>query len=95
MRYEWDNGKAALNLRKHNVDFIDAIAAIEDPNRIEELDTRFDYGEDRTQIIGMSGESVLFVITALRDDDTCRIISARRATRHEQEWYYAGDSQAW
>jgi uncharacterized DUF497 family protein len=40
VHYEWDNGKAAENLRKHGVDFADAIAALEDPNRLEEIDPR-------------------------------------------------------
>jgi uncharacterized DUF497 family protein len=34
VRYEWDNAKAALNHRKHGIDFLDAIAALEDPNRL-------------------------------------------------------------
>ncbi len=51
MRYEWDDGKAAANLRKHGVDFVDSIAALEDPNRMEEIDTRFAYGEERMQVI--------------------------------------------
>ena len=38
---------------------------------------------------------VLFVVTTLRSERTCRIISARRATRHEQDRYYAGDREAW
>ena len=54
MQYEWDEGKASENLRKHGVDFMDAIAALEDPNRFEEIDTRFAYGEERIQVIGMS-----------------------------------------
>jgi uncharacterized DUF497 family protein len=41
VQYEWDNGKAAENLRKHSVDFADAIAAFEDPNRVEKIDDRF------------------------------------------------------
>src|SRR6266568_1569994 len=53
VQYEWDNGKAAENLRKHGVDFADAIAALEDPNRLEEIDTRFEYSEERIQVIGM------------------------------------------
>jgi uncharacterized DUF497 family protein len=44
VQYEWDNGKAADNLRKHGVDFADAIAALHDPSRLEEIDMRFDYG---------------------------------------------------
>ena len=78
MQYEWDNGKAAENLRKHGVDFTDAIAALEDANRLEEIDTRFPYGEERVQVIGTARSNVLFVIVTLRDEDGCRIISARK-----------------
>ena len=95
VRYEWDDGKAAVNLRKHGVDILDSIAALEDPNRVEEIDTRFVYGEERIQVIGMAHGNVLFVIVTLRDEDTCRILSARKATRHEQDRYYAGDRKAW
>ena len=95
VRYEWDNGKAAENLRKHGVDFADAIAALEDANRLEETDTRFEYGEERVQVVGMARREVLFVIVTLRDEDACRIISARKATRHEQDWYYAGNRESW
>ena len=95
VQYEWDEGKAAENLRKHGVDFADAIAALEDANRLEEIDTRFDYSEERIQIIGMARGGVLFAIVTLLDEDSCRIISARKATRHEQDRYYAGDREAW
>ncbi len=78
MHYDWDNGKAALNLRKHGVDFADAIAALEDANRVEEIDARFVYGEERTQVIGMARGTLLFVVVTLRGEDTCRIISARK-----------------
>ena len=95
VQYEWDDGKAAENLRKHGVDFADAIAGLEDPNRLEEIDTRFEYGEERIQVIGMARGDVLFVIVTLPDEDICRIISARKATRHEQDWYHAGNREAW
>src|SRR6266567_4512677 len=95
VQYEWDNGKAAENLRKHGVDFADAIAALEDPNRLEEIDTRFEYGEERIQVIGIARGGVLFVIVTQRGEDSCRIISARKATRHEQDRYYAGEREAW
>jgi uncharacterized protein len=72
VQYEWDNGKAAENLRKHGVDFADAIAALEDPNRLEEIDTRFEYSEERIQVIGMVRGDVLFVIVTLHGEDSCR-----------------------
>lgn len=95
MQYEWDDGKATANRRKHDVDFMDAIAALEDANRVEEIDTRFVSDEERIQVIGMAHRKVLFVIVTLPDEDTCRIISARKATRHEQDRYYAGHRETW
>lgn len=95
MRYEWDQAKAASNLRLHGVDFVDAIPAIEDPSRIEEADDRFDYGEERDIVIGMSRGGVLFVVVTNRDQNTKRIISARKATKNEQDRYYAGDHEIW
>jgi uncharacterized DUF497 family protein len=77
------------------VDFADAIAALEDPNRLEEIDTRFEYSEERIQVIGMVRGDVLLVIITLRGEDSCRIISARKATRHEQDRYYAGHRETW
>jgi uncharacterized DUF497 family protein len=95
VRYEWDNGKAAENLRKHGVDFADAIAALEDQNRPEGLDEQFVCDEERIQVIGMAQGDLLFVIVTLRGEDICRIISARKATRHEQDRYYAGRLETW
>jgi uncharacterized protein len=95
VQYEWDDGKAAENLHKHGVDFADAIAAVEDPNRLEEIDDRFVYGEERVHVIGMAHNKVLFVVVTLPGEDTCRIISTRKATRHEQDRYYAGDRETW
>lgn len=92
MRYEWDNAKAATNLARHAVDFRDAIPALNDSHRIERIDDRFAYGEERTSTIGMARAGILFVITTLRGEDTCRIISARKATRHEQDRYYHSEA---
>ena len=80
MQYAWDNRKAADNLRKHGVDFADAITALEDPNRLEEIDTRFAYDEERMQVIGMAHRDVLFVVVAVRDDDICRIFGPKGHT---------------
>ena len=95
MNYEWDRSKAAANLRKHRVDFLDAIAAMEDPIRLEEIDPDLGSGEERIQVIGMARGSILFVVATMCDEETCRIISARKATRHEQDRYYASDRESW
>lgn len=36
--YEWDAAKADSNLRKHGVEFADAVAALEDPLALTVLD---------------------------------------------------------
>jgi uncharacterized protein len=95
VQYEWDDRKATSNLRDHGVDFTDAIAALEDPNRLEDIDMRFTYAEERVQVIGVAQGRVLFVVVTMRNDEVCHIISARKAERHEQDRYYAGDRESW
>jgi uncharacterized protein len=68
---------------------------LEDPDRIEDADDRFDYEEDRDLVIGMSSEGILFVVSTHRDENTRRIISARKATKHEKDRYYSGDREIW
>lgn len=59
-----------------------------DPFAVERLDDREDYGEQRFVIIGMAeGHVVLFVAYTEREE-RIRIISARRATQHEQDDYF-------
>jgi len=88
MKYEWDAAKASANLAKHDVSFDDAARALEDPRKIEFLDDRFDYGEERIQSLCMDRGKVLFVVTVMPDENVCRIISARKADRDEQERYF-------
>lgn len=89
MKFEWDPVKALENRRKHGIDFLDAIAALRDPNRLEEIDERFEYGEERRRVLGLAFASVLFVVTTDRGELCCRIVSARKATKNEQDHYYA------
>ena len=56
---------------------------------------RFGNQEERLQVIGIAHGCVLFVAMTMRGENTCRIISARKADRHEQERYYAGDREVW
>ena len=92
MEYEWGEAKAAANLAKHGISFTAAARALEDPHKIEILDDRFDYGEERIQSLCMDRGEVLFVVTVMPVQNICRIISARKATRHEQEQYFQGGS---
>jgi uncharacterized protein len=85
--YEWDDSKAEENQRKHGVTFEEAAYALSDPMALEELDDRFDYGEERYFAVAQGSELLLAVAYTMRGD-SCRIISAREATRHEQRNYY-------
>ncbi len=92
MDFEWDDAKAASNLRKHGVSFTAAVHVFDDPVRIEWFDDREDYGEERYCTIAEVQGVILFVVYTMRGDRT-RIISARRASREERDGYH-GDSTA-
>jgi len=87
MRFEWDPEKAALNLEVHNIALGDATQIFDGPT-LEVADTRADYGEDRFIAIGsMFGREIVVVYTP-RGDDLIRLISARKANRHERQAYW-------
>jgi uncharacterized protein len=88
MDYEWDPAKAKSNLAKHDISFTDAAEALEDPHKLEDLDPC--EGEERNQVLCLHEENmvVLFVVTTEPEKDVRRIISARKALRHEQERYW-------
>jgi uncharacterized protein len=85
--FEWDEAKAAENYVKHGVSFETAVKVFRDPFGIERLDDREDYGEERFILIGTAEETVITVVYTERNG-RFRIISARCATRHEQDDYF-------
>lgn len=85
--FEWDEAKAAENYAKQGVSFETATTAFEDPFGIERLDDREDYGEERFVLIAMAEEAVLTIAYTERDEHI-RIISARYATKNEQDAYF-------
>ena len=89
--FDWDIEKARRNLVKHGVSFDEACFAVLDPHRLEEIDDRFDYDEERLRIIGLSSQRLLFVVTLSHDQDHFRIISARLARRNEESRYFRGE----
>ncbi|MDI6791866.1 MAG: BrnT family toxin [bacterium] len=87
MRFEWDKEKNEVNIRKHGIDFSDAPEIFDGPILIW-LDTRQDYGEDRWCAIGITnGRIVKVVFTERGKNATIRIISLRKANKHEREKY--------
>jgi len=84
--FEWDEAKAASNLRKHGIDFARVDRAFVDPWRLEHMD-RDEHGEDRYRMIATVHGPPLFVIYTVRND-AIRLISAREATRYEAIPYW-------
>ena len=86
LEFEWDEDKAAANLRKHKIDFRDAALVFDDENYLEYYDEANSIFEDRYNVIGMV-DDILFVIYTERREKI-RIISARLATPMERRAYH-------
>ena len=88
MKFEWDERKNDRNIRKHGIDFMDIVEMFNHP-MLTHLDTRREYGEDRWIGIGLLRNIVaVTVYLEWEDEDTIRIISARKATNHESKEYH-------
>jgi uncharacterized DUF497 family protein len=85
-KFEWDAAKRLANSRKHGIDFADA-ATIFEGDIVVLLDDRFDYGETRYLAFGLIKDKVIVVAYTERSEKI-RIISARKALKHEELYYY-------
>ena len=89
MEFEWDPRKAKENLRKHEVDFADAVIALEDENALTIEDS--DHNELRFKTLGMGPTlNILFVVHCEQSANSIRIISARKADKKEIKFYSQG-----
>jgi uncharacterized protein len=86
MQLTFDPAEAAANLKKHGVSFADAEGVLSDPLAItiEDCDA---IGEQRFIAIGRGNASELLVVIFTERGGTCRLISARRATKKERGQY--------
>jgi uncharacterized protein len=83
--YEWDPKKAARNLRKHGVDFVDTVTVFDDDRAITLVDDH--PKEERYLTFGMDAQGRVLAISYSLDGSTIRIISARKATSRERAQY--------
>lgn len=90
--FEWDDAKNTANYARHGVTFERARLVFADAFGVGGYDDRENYGEDRFTITGMVEGTLLFVAYTERGD-CVRIITARRATKYEQDDYYQQNSQ--
>jgi hypothetical protein len=90
LHIEWDANKGKENVKKHGVSFDEAETVFVDENALLIHDPDHSDEEDRFIILGLSSRlRILLVCHCYRgNEDTIRIISARKATRKEQEQYW-------
>lgn len=90
MRFEWNIAKDKANQLKHGVSFELARLVFEDPFHLSVQD-RFEAGKERWQTLGLVHGTVVLLVahTYLEDDgeEVIRIISARKATARERQYY--------
>ncbi|MBI1956496.1 MAG: BrnT family toxin [Acidobacteria bacterium] len=85
--FEWDQRKAAANLKKHGVSFPEATTVFRDPLSITISDPDRSDSESRFVDLGLSHRGRLLVVSYIERGDYIRIISARCASRSERRQY--------
>jgi uncharacterized DUF497 family protein len=85
MEIEWDGKKAVSNLKKHGIDFADAVTILEDERAITISEDYSD--EERFITIGMDSFGRILVVVYTWRGTRIRIISARKATAKEIRQY--------
>ncbi|RYZ87178.1 MAG: BrnT family toxin [Proteobacteria bacterium] len=92
IRFDWDENKNKSNRKKHGVWFEEAQSVFDDLNGRIFLDVRISDYEDRFILIGVNNFlKLLVVVHCQRESGTViRLISARKATRKEREFYEEG-----
>jgi uncharacterized protein len=92
IKFEWDPGKAATNLKKHQVSFEEAKSVFFDEFAVQFFDEEHSSTEGRFLMLGYSSEARLLIVCHCERDQghVVRIISARKATKRESAFYQGG-----
>jgi conserved hypothetical protein len=89
MNVTWDEAKNLSNQKKHGVSFEEAETVFYDDDSVLFDDPDHSVGEERFLIIGVTDTEKLCIVShCYRDEDVIRIISARKATKHEKQIYW-------
>jgi len=88
--FSWDKRKDEANKKKHGVSFDEAKTVFYDENAIRYFDPDHSDDEDRFLMVGLSHKlRILIVCHCFREEDSViRIISARKATKGEEDVYW-------
>ncbi len=81
--FEWDEAKATSNLKKHGISFETAVDAFADVYGVLQEDTLHSEDEERFQLLAMLDDAVV-IVTIFTERTHTRIISARKADKHER-----------
>ena len=87
MIFEWDEAKAASNLRKHKISFGEASTAFADSLALTGRDPDHSMQEHRFITFGVSEKNRLLAVSYTERGSRIRIISARPAIRSERKMY--------
>jgi len=86
-RFTWDPRKAASNFQKHAISFEEALTVFGNPLARIHDDPHHSEREGREIIVGHSTRGRLLLVSFIERPGVIRLISARRATRHERQDY--------
>ena len=86
----WSARKNRLNTGKHKIDFDEAKSIFDDPLQISVSDPDHSFDERRYITIGMSDRNRLLIVAHTFENDTIRIITARKPNRRERKDYEEG-----
>jgi hypothetical protein len=92
MEFEWDPDKAAANVKKHGVDFSEAMTVFGDPLEVTITDPDHSDDESRLLSLGVSSRGRLLVVAYTEREGRTRLINAREATAHERRQYESPDT---
>jgi len=87
MAFDWDPRKAAGNLKKHGVSFLEASSVFGDPLSLTIDDPDHSVGENRFITLGYTDRRRLVVVVHAVRAEVVRIISARLARPRERKAY--------
>jgi len=91
-KFEWDEKKNIINIKKHGVSFHEAKMIFFDPGCHMIFDKKNSIFEDRWKATGLSG-SIIYNVIFTERNGYIRIISARKSDKREEEAYFYGYSK--
>jgi uncharacterized DUF497 family protein len=89
--FEWDPPKNRSNIEKHGVSFEEASTVFQDTLSLTIDDPLHSIDEERLILIGMSQKNRILVVVHTERGDNIRIISARKTTKNEREYYESNE----